>query len=189
MEWEKWPLYVQKRHALAKTVLKDPATVRCAPLTDNEAVAAREVVEWMYGVLTILDAKASALMRLNGVLIAAAAFMLGVFRRPGGSILSTTNWDAAVIVSLASASAFSIFCCLLVVNISWPFLGKVAKNHNSKTFDFADEIDSLDKASRFRQNAYQLAWWISSVASIGFLGEFLKQAVHVISFAWADTTP
>jgi hypothetical protein len=187
MEWERWPLYVQKRYALAKTILKDPATIRCAPLTDNESVGAKDVVDWIYGVLTILDAKASALMRLNGVLIAAAAFLLGLFGRPGGSILSTTSLDAAVIVSLAVLSAFSIFCCLLVVNISWPFLGKVAKNNNGRTFDFADEIDSLDKASRFRQSAYQLAWGISSVASIGFLGEFLKQTVHVIWWAWADT--
>ena len=188
MEWENWPLYVQRRYALATAILKDPSQVCCAPLTETESVKAKDVVEWIYGVLGTLDAKASALMRLNGVLIAAAAFLLGLFRPQGGSILSTTNLDAALIVLLAFFSAISIFCCLLVVDISWPFLGRVTKNNN-RTFEFAEEIKSLDKISRFRQNAFRLAWLISLVASIGFLGEFLKQAVHVISLVYADTTP
>jgi len=188
MEWEKWPLYVQRRHALATAVLKDPSNVCCAPLTETESIKAKDVVEWIYGVLTTLDAKASALMRLNGVLIAAAAFLLGLFRRQGGSILSTTSLDAAVIVSLALLSTISIFCCLLVVDVGWPFLGKVTKNSN-RTFEFAEEIRSLDRVSRFRQSAYQFAWLITLLASIGFLGEFLEQAVHVIGLAAADSTP
>lgn len=174
------PWYIQCRNALklAKYVYstKDPTGATISTTLD-----AKEVVEWIYGVLTTLDAKASALMRLNGVLIAAAAFLLGLFRRQGGSILSTTNLDAILIILCALLSAVSISFCLFVVNVSWPFLGKVTKNNGS--FDFANEIESLSKACSFRQCAYRSAWWISLFASIGFLVEFLWQTAYVIYFS------
>lgn len=128
--------------------------------------------------LTTLDAKASALMRLNGVLIAAAAFLLGLFHRQGGSILSTTSFDAVLIIVCALLSAVSITFCLFVVNVSWSFLGKVTKKDS--TFEFANEIKCLDEASNFRQRAYRWAWNISLIASFGFLIEFVWQAAYVI---------
>ena len=179
MTWEKWPLYVQKRYALGKAQLKDPSRIICGPFPQTDEICAEEVVNWIYGVLTTLDAKASALMRLNGVLIAAAAFLLGLFGRQGEAILSTRRLDAVVIILLAVLSAVSIFLCLFVVRVSWPFLGKVIKN-DDKTFDFANEIACLDQASAHRQWIYQCAWSISAIASFGFVFEFLRQAVHVL---------
>jgi hypothetical protein len=186
MEWEKWPLYVQRRHALATAHLRNPGSVCCEPLGEHESVEAREVVDWIYGMLSILDAKASTLMRLDGVLIAAAAFLLGLFGRPE-SILSTTRSDAMLVILAACLSAVSLFLCLFVANISWSFLGKVTRNSN-RTFEFAREIESLDRAMRFRQTIYQLAWLVSLIASIGFLLEFLMQARHVVGFALAGAT-
>jgi hypothetical protein len=188
MEWEKWPLYVQKRYALGKVDLRSVGSVCCTPLGEYESIGAKDVVDWIYGVLTILDAKASTLMRLNGVLIAAAAFLLGLFGRRE-SILSMARSDAMLVILSASLSTVSIFLCLLVVNVSWGFLGRVTKNHGNRTFEFAREIESLDGAMRFRQTVYQAAWLISLIASIGFLAEFLMQARHVIGFAIADATP
>ena len=188
MEWEKWPVYVQRRYALGKAVMKSPAAVRCDPLTEAESANADDVVGWLYGVLTTLDAKASALMRLAGVLIAAAAFLLGLFRRQGGSILLTSDWNAAFIVMLAFLSAIAIFCCLLVVNISWPFLGRAARKPD-RSFEFVDEIKFLDRACTFRQKTYRLAWAISLIASIGFLVEFLLQTVYVFSAVFTGQAP
>ena len=178
MDWEKWPLYVQRRYALGKAVLKNPAVVCSDPLSETESAKADDVVGWLYGVLTTLDAKASALMRLGGVLIAASAFLLGLFRRQGGSILLTSDWNAAFIVLLAFLSAISIFCCLLVVNISWPFLGRATRKAD-RSFEFAAEIKFLDRACTFRQGIYRLAWAISLIASMGFLVEFLLQTAFV----------
>lgn len=187
MQWTKWPLYVQRRYALGRTDLRNPASVCCAPLGEFESVGAKDVVDWIYGVLSILDAKASTLMRLNGVLIAAAAFLLGLFGRRE-SILSTARSDAMLVILSASLSTVSIFLCLLVVNVSWGFLGRVTSNSGDATFEFAREIKSLDGAMRFRQAVYQSAWSISLIASIGFLAEFLMQARHVIGFAITDMT-
>lgn len=176
-----WPLYIQRRFALKAAVYKNPASVPSAAPNGNAKLEVKEVVEWIYEVLTTLDAKASALMRLNGVLIAAAAFLLGLFHRQGGSILSTTSFDAVLIIVCALLSAVSITFCLFVVNVSWPFLGKVTKENS--TFEFANEIKSLDEASNFRQGAYRWAWKISLIASFGFLMEFVWQAAYVINFA------
>ena len=83
-EWKNWPMFVQRRAALDKADFTNATTVVSQSLPANHTIAAKMVIEWLYSVLTTLDAKASALMRLNGVLIAAAAFLLGLFGRPGG---------------------------------------------------------------------------------------------------------
>src|SRR4029077_12403372 len=139
-------------------------------------VRAKDVLDWMYAILTTLDSKASALMRLNGVLIAAAAFLLGLFGRQGGTILSTHKVEALVITTSALLSAIAIFLCLFVVNVSWPFLGKTG---DGPIFTCEEEVSALDKAYKFRQTVYRIAWRISLGASVEFLLEFLWQTIHV----------
>jgi hypothetical protein len=184
MDYGTWPLYAQKRHALVETYFgaqlpPDEEAKAAAARPKGPRVCAKEVLEWMYAILTTLDSKSSALMRLNGVLIAAAAFLLGLFQRQGGTILSTTHTDALVITTSAFLSAVSIGCCLFVVNVSWPFLGKMTKGNDGR-FDCTAEITALDQACTFRQRAYRLAWYISLVASAEFVLEFLWQTIHVI---------
>lgn len=164
------PEYVQKRYALLKTNIDG-----AEDFTQDNAVRS------IYEVLTVLDAKASALMRLNGVLIAAAAFLLGLFGRQGGSILSTEKFDAVLVIGCAALSAVSIFVCLFVVEVSWPFLGKTKFDSSANTCDISAELVALDKASTSRQMSYRTAWRISLVACLGFLIEFFRQALHVIS--------
>ena len=64
--------YVKRRHALAKATT-NRTNVSCIAPTDSPK--GDDALNWIYGLLTILDAKASALMRLNGVMLAAAAFL------------------------------------------------------------------------------------------------------------------
>lgn len=173
-----WPLYIQKKFALRDAVYKDPGKVQ-SPVPDATSfIKAVDAVDWVYAVLTTLDAKASALMRLNGVLIAAAAFLLGQFGRPDPTVLSRTPFDAAAIVICAFLSAVSITYCLMVVNVSWDFLGKVKQTNGD--FDFSDEIRELDATCTKRQTYYQNAWRFSCAAIFGFLAEFGWQTVIVI---------
>lgn len=158
-----WPEYVQKRDALEGIQLRT-ATDGITSLT------AAKALEWLYGVLTTLDSKASALMRLNGVLIAAAAFLLG---RPSGAMLSVSSADSRIVALSALLSAASICCCLFVVNVSWPFLGKV-NTSAAATADCKTELQDLGRACKFRERAYRTAWWISLLASAAFLLEFLN---------------
>ena len=183
MQYRDWPDYVRKRYALDHIILRtEIAAAPARSASSPREIAASDVLGWLYGVLTILDGKASALMRMNGVLIAAAAFLLGLFERTGGTILRTTSFDAQVIVLSALLSSISICCCLLVVRISWGFLGKV-ESSDGDAYDCTNELVHLDRACRFRQWVYRGAWWTSVAASILFLGDLFVQTVHVIRHA------
>ena len=171
MDYANWPLFVRKRYWLSKLQLGSPdgATTHTA--------SAETAIKWLYDVLTTLDTKASALMRLNGVLIAAAAFLLGVVGRQGTTVLATGAADSRLIILCALLSACSIFSCLFVVNVSWPFLGRATLADQG--VDCSEEISSLDAACTFRRRLYRAAWWLSLVASFGFLVEFAHQAWNV----------
>jgi hypothetical protein len=179
MEYSAWPTYIQRRYGIKKIELGKGKTGSYKPDPATENITANEAIEWIYAVLTTLDSKASALMRLNGVQIAAAAFLLGLFGRQGTSILSTTRCDALLIVGCALLSALSIGVCLFVVNVSWPFLGKV-EQHADGTIKCSEEILALEKARNFRQRMYRFAWFLSLAASAAFLVEFLAQTYMVL---------
>ncbi len=180
MKYEDWPIFVQRRHALEHIIFSvDLPAPESGSAKRTVQVKAADMLTWLYHVLTTLDTKASALMRLNGVLIAAAAFLLGLFMRQGGTILSTTKADAHLVVISALLSAVSIFCCLWVVNVSWSFLGRVKKT--GENYDCSEELTHLDLACTFRQRLYRLAWWVSLLAVLTFLLEFLIQTIHILS--------
>jgi hypothetical protein len=174
MEYNQWPKFVQKRYWLTKFDIGDGEGT-----SERRSVSADNAVKWLYDVLSTLDSKASALMRLNGVLIAAAAFLLGVVGREGTTILATGPFDSRLIIVCALLSAVSIFSCLFVVNVSWPFLGRTTVS--DKGFTCVDEVTSLDKACTFRRRMYRIGWWISLVASLGFLVEFARQTWNVFA--------
>lgn len=169
-----WPDFVRAKWAL-KSAARVAAPAEAAHDSADEKIPPGEAVDWIYAVLSMLDAKASALMRLNGVLIAAAAFMLGLFKRD--TILATSGFDAIAVVFAALLSAVSMTLCLLVVNVGWHFLG-LARRRGTK-FSFGDEIAALSKALASRQGAYMAAWKVSLVASAIFLAEFCRQALHI----------
>jgi hypothetical protein len=179
MDYSKWPAYIQKRYALQKIELGPGSECSWKPKVGEEKITADRVVDWIYTVLSTLDSKASALMRLNGVLIAAAAFLLGLFGRQGTSILATTHWDALLIMGCALLSATSIGFCLFVVNVSWSFLGRMQAASDG-TVTCSDELLWLERARSFRQRMYRVAWWISFIASLAFILEFTSQAYHVL---------
>src|SRR5207247_2344942 len=95
-------------------------------MTDKKVVAqyptdtpkGGEALDWIYQLLNILDTKASALMRLNSVMLAAAAFLLNPVYNAGRCV------KYAVALS-GIGSTLSIAICLLVVSVDWRFLGFV----------------------------------------------------------------
>ena len=179
MKYEEWPEFIRFRHALEKIVIGNGSTASSyVPDPSNENMKAREVVDWIYAVLTTFDSKASALMRLNGVLIAAAAFLLGQYGR-AENLLSGKPIDALLTIGCALTSALSITCCLFVVNVSWNFLGRVSRSADG-AIDCADELRSLEKARNFRQRMYRTAWAVSLFGASAFLLEFILQAIHVV---------
>ncbi|PYK37087.1 MAG: hypothetical protein DME49_13175 [Verrucomicrobia bacterium] len=113
----KFSPYVRRRYALSAATETGDKIISSTP---PDLLKGEKALEWIYGLLGVLDQKASALMRLNGVMLAAAAFLLH------------PQYHAPILVTIAMAasaigSTISIGCCLLVVSIDWPFLDLVGE--------------------------------------------------------------
>lgn len=156
--------YLLKRHALTQAK-HGSLRVAQSPGSPDNWPDSEQALEWLYQLLSILDSKASALMRLNGVMLAAAAFML----HPEYHALGVIK----VLVALsATGSTLSIACCLWVVSVDWPFLSQVEEKTTSggdKIFDFSGEFYLLQQVADFRQKLYMTGWRASFVATGAFL--------------------
>ena len=161
---------------LGKTEVPNPAT----DLTEAEPITAKalKTCDWLYSLLNTLDSKASALMRLNGVMVAAMSFLSGPVQpvsplsgQPQAvlhhtfSALENTLLASLVLSSLASI--ISIGLCLFVVAIDWDFYEHVKLD---PTPDFSREVYELQKITLCRQRCYRLAWRFSAVGILVFFG-------------------
>jgi hypothetical protein len=108
--------------------------------------------------LTILDSKAGALLAFDGLLLAAEALMYDKMSehinllRPYSLVL--------ILITLAAA-----LLCLLVAQVSYDFLGRIAFDTNDNTA----EIDELGAAVELRTNRLGVAWGFSVIAVIFFM--------------------
>ena len=125
-----------------------------------------KALKWIYELLGVLDSKASALMRLNGVMLAAAAFLLN----PNYYL---ADWARRLVAVSSLGSTISIACCLLVVSMDWRFLGlvidKPANADKSRELDFSEEFSHLARIVDFRQQCYRFGWRVSFLTTIAFL--------------------
>jgi hypothetical protein len=142
---------------LYQWVAEDDYDAKKIALNEKGNESSRFCIEANYQVLSILDAKASALMRLDGVLLAACLV---------GLTAKLYDVKSCAFGILAYTSLASMLLCLLVVAVDWKFLGYVIKTANG--FDFTQEISHLRRVRAFRERVYQLAWWLAFVASMAF---------------------
>lgn len=156
--------YVLGRHAISAARFdRDGTVVVQRPEADPQP---KKVLDWIYALLTVLDAKASALMRLNGVMLAAAAFFLS----PN---VDATSFVRALVAGSGIGSTISIAACLLVVSVDWTFLGLVkvasASTDSKERWDFTDELFHLQQVAGARQWLYRFAWAVSFLTTIVFI--------------------
>src|SRR5258705_10967214 len=87
---------------------------------DPASVAAREIIDRLYGILTTLDAKANGLLRVNSLFLAILVFFLGWARSPTGFPTFLTMYvDAAYVDTFLLV--LSSLLCLWIVKVSWAF--------------------------------------------------------------------
>lgn len=166
--------YALARHVMKNgNIVEDTDTKYVEDPDPKNAIKHHEVTDWLYSALTILDSKASALMRLNGVMVAAAAFLL----KP--DFTNHGHWYIRMAVPLSALlSTLSISFCLLVVCVDWPFMGLVERSGHGTTdphdtsqpvvYDFRRELYHLQNCWNFRQFWFRCAWFISMIAAIFF---------------------
>ncbi|MFD2183382.1 hypothetical protein [Rhodoplanes azumiensis] len=137
----------------------------CAPHVDPKIIAKlggkadkRVILEEIYRLLGILDTKASALMRYNGVILAVATLMI----RPGPVPPAAPPPYIQPIIYL---TLFSILLCLFVVGVFWRFLDFVDP-HAAAEAQIDHELDMIRRVLVLREGFYQLAWLLSAAVSV-----------------------
>lgn len=137
---------------------------------------AEKTIKAIYALLSILDSKASALMRFNGIILAVIALML----RDLKEMPPIGYW--IVYMTLAS-----IVACLVVVGIFWRFYEfvepapvalPVDNDGQTRNALLAEELKMLRRVLRLREAAYQLAWWLAGGVSILLMLHFADFVKH-----------
>lgn len=95
-------------------------------LQEDRNKSNKETINWFYSVLTILDAKANSLLRVNGLFITFLVFFWGAARTPNNPLKITHDQTATAVLALIIVLVSTIFC-FLIVRVSWKFLGEVVK--------------------------------------------------------------
>jgi hypothetical protein len=129
----------------------------------------KATIDAIYFVLSVLDTKSSALMRLDGVVLA-AAFV--------GVTAHLYEIKSAGFGFTAFPCMISMIICLTIVGVDWPFLGNAALSDDKKTVDFTSEITELRKVRRFREGGYRVAWFFALISALSVL----VVLVHAIFF-------
>jgi hypothetical protein len=114
----------------------------------------QKIIKSIYSLLAILDSKASALMRYNGIILA----VVGLFVR-----LETQHGVHGIDLAIMLVTLFSIMLCLLVVGIFWRFLELAFPADGGRNIEF--EIEQLKRVLHLRETSYQLAWLLAVVVT------------------------
>ena len=142
---------------------------------EGTSVAAKDYVNRLYGILTILDAKAGGLLTVNGLFLALLVFFIGWSNAPTGfptrlvDYVPLAYFDAILLI-------ISSFLCLLVVTVSWKFLGHATWDRGAYNFD--TEIGRLANVVHDRTHYYWWAWLctvISFLVSIAWVFAFIRR--------------
>lgn len=121
------------------------------------------ILEEIFKFLGVLDAKASALMRYNGIILAVMTLAV----RSGHPLPDVGYYIVYMTIG-------SIIECLLVVGVFWRFLDWVDPTTENK---LSLELDMIRRVLVFREISYQIAWWLSAAVAVLLLvrfSEFVK---------------
>jgi hypothetical protein len=129
----------------------------------HELGATKTALDQLYGILTILDQKATGLLTVNAFLIAVlTAFLAGLDQINKATGLQV---PAEVLKWQMAALGVSAFLCLLVIRINWAFMRYVPKSPTTAS-QFDDEFRRIANVLYDRTRCYWFAWLF---ALAGFL--------------------
>jgi hypothetical protein len=127
----------------------------------------REVIAWFYSALTILDAKANSLLRVNSLFIAVLVFFWGAARTEGNPLNITIDQVATAVLALVVVMVSTIFC-FMIVRVNWRFLGRVKESNVG--YDFKSEAKRLANVVDNRTHYYVIGWFLTlTVVILPFL--------------------
>lgn len=117
-----------------------------------------QVIDWLYGALTILDSKASGLLSVNSILAAVAMGFLTVTQWSPDSPGHLRPYEDMAKLELLLFIGSS-FLCLAIIRVKWGFLGRLKRSNDG--YDLAGAATSLARTMEHRTRFYWLAWLLT----------------------------
>jgi hypothetical protein len=124
----------------------------------------KDKIDWIYGVLTILDAKAGALLAFNGLLIAAATLTYDKFP------------EKALFIALILLSLFASLLSLYVARVSYEFLGNIIPGQCNNQ----SELDVLEDVAEKRTRILFVAWSMSVFSVYCYIAVALYHMIDIL---------
>ncbi|HKO07731.1 MAG TPA: hypothetical protein VJ487_08440 [Alphaproteobacteria bacterium] len=157
MACEKCPFFGSNRGA---DVLIKIRGLHGAGAPDHGAsVPDKDIVDALYNILTILDAKAAGMLTFNSLVTAILAVILSATDEVKAS-LGVPSFFTAVGPFDMLAFVLSSFFCLFIIQVKWKFFGQVSTETPG---DFGKEIRLLAEAVDDRTRCF----WLSRYFTLG----------------------
>jgi hypothetical protein len=131
-------------------------------LVDDKSKAQKETVSWLYSALTILDAKANGLMRVNSLFITLATAFLGAARLDHNPLKISHDQVATAVLGMALL-ILSTILCFMIVRVNWKFLSHVVKPQDQPDYDFDNEAKRLANVVDNRTHYYFIGWFLTLI--------------------------
>lgn len=118
----------------------------------------RDMVRWFYDMLSILDSKASGLLRINSFVMTIISLFLAYARVSSGAGPKVSRgFMFACLVDFILLAASSVLC-FFIIRVTWGVLEKVPSRGGEVAFD--TEIDALATVTGHRTHLFWNAWWL-----------------------------
>jgi hypothetical protein len=130
-------------------------------LSAGNIAPTKDILTQFYGVLSILDVKATGLLTVNAI----AAAVLTAFLAADGALAQRLHMQTSLPIleiQLGLLGASSLFC-LVIIRVTWRFFA-IVPNAPTQPADFETELKRLANVIDDRTHYYVIAWWLAIFA-------------------------
>jgi hypothetical protein len=147
----------------------------------------KDILAQFYGILSILDTKATGLLTVNTLF---GAILLALIADHGTLIGSLhLAVDTTFIAGQLLATGLSSVLCLLIIRVTWQFLESVPRAPKQPE-DFEAEVKRLATVIDDRTHFYWIAWWLAVLAfmaAVAWWSPIAAGSLIVIVVGWLNT--
>jgi hypothetical protein len=133
----------------------------------------REIIDRLYKMLDILDAKANSLLRVNSLFITILALFWAAARTPQNPLGISHDQEAAAVLALIMVLVSTLFC-FTIVRVNWKFLGRVHELPGGAGFDFDTEVKTLANVVDNRTHYYWIGWLLTLIVVLILLASLFR---------------
>jgi hypothetical protein len=148
------------------------------------------LMDWLYKLLNVLDAKANGLLRFDAMLLTAITIVLSGLTNKG----SLLRFDPNIWCHLAAGIAMAVLglsgsLCFFIVQLKWGIMDEAIEEpdeaiEETAKFDFSKDVKVLAGVIERRSRCYFFAWILSFAALIAAVTALYPIASFVLSLQY-----